>query len=76
MNTKTHLAFIRYNEYDIVVKYSYFENETFAPNGDIDIESIEVENIEMHELLAKNVIESIKEEVVELHKDKYYEQSR
>lgn len=73
MNTKTHLAFIEYNDYDIVVKYSYYENETFAPFGDIDIESIEVENIEMGELLAKNVIESITKQVLELHKDKYCE---
>ena len=73
MNTKTHLAFIEYNDYDIVVKYSYFENETFAPFGDIDIESIEVENIEMFELLAKHVVDSIKQEVIELHRDKYYE---
>ena len=71
MNTKTHLAFIEYNDYDIVVKYSYYENETFAPFGDIDIESIEVENIEMHELLADHVIETITEQVLELHKDKY-----
>jgi len=73
MNTKTHLAFIEYNDYDIVVKYSYYENETFAPFGDIDIESIEVENIEMHELLADHVIETITEQVLELHKDKYCE---
>lgn len=73
MNTKTHLAFIEYNDYDIVVKYSYFENETFAPFGDIDIESIEVENIEMGELLADHVIKSITEQVLELHKDKYCE---
>jgi hypothetical protein len=73
MNTKTHLAFIEYNNYDIVVKYSYFENETFAPFGDIDIENIEVENIEMGELLAKHVIDSITEQVIELHRDKYCE---
>ena len=45
IKTKTHLAFIEYDDYDIVVKYSYFQNDEFAPGGDIDIESIEVENI-------------------------------
>ena len=73
IKTKTHLAFIEYDDYDIVVKYSYFQNDEFAPGGDIDIESIEVENIEMGELLAKHVIESITEQVIELHRDKYYE---
>ena len=38
-----------------------------------DIESIEVQNIEMGELLADHVIKSITDEVLELHKDKYCE---
>lgn len=71
ISTKTYLAFLEYYNHDVVVKYSYVENETFAPNGDIDIESIEVENIDMTELLTDHY-ENLSEIVLELHKDKYY----
>ncbi len=71
IKTKTHLAFLEYFDHDLVVKYSYYENNEFAPFGDIDIFSIEVENIDMTDLLLDHH-KRISEIVIELHKDKYY----
>jgi hypothetical protein len=71
ITSKTHLAFLDYHDYDVVVKYSYVENPTFAPFGDIDIHTIEVENIDMTPLLEDHY-EHLEEIVLELHREKYH----
>ena len=71
---KINLMGINYCNRELMVKYEYMVDEAWAPFGDVEIHSIEIDNIDITPLLELH-FEDIEEIVLENIKEDY-EQSR
>lgn len=68
IKSKLNLMGINYCNRELVVKYEYMVDEAWAPFGDVEIHSIEIDNIDITPLLEDHY-EYIEEIVLEQHKD-------
>jgi hypothetical protein len=70
IKTKTHLTGIDYCDQELMITYTYYENDEFAPFGDVDIYKIEIENIDMTYILEPHE-EYIKEIIIKKHQSNF-----
>jgi hypothetical protein len=67
IKTKLNLMGINYCNRELVVKYEYMVDEAWAPFGDVEIHSIEIDNIDITPLLELH-LEDIEEIVLDKHR--------
>lgn len=67
IKTKLNLMGINYCNRELMVKYEYMVDEAWAPFGDVEIHSIEIDNIDITPLLELH-FEDIEEIVLDKHR--------